>query len=297
MDRAAAIAAAAAEAEAAFAEGRSWEAERTPDGARANIPSAATWKPKPKEETEETPDEAVEQDEEPIEDVEHLQLTLPEAFFLLWNLDCLTVYDNDDAMTLQDIWVSFQCAHLPPVVQPPLQFNNPFLVHYIVYHHYRSLGWVVKGGIKFCVDYLLYKRGPVFSHAEFALVICPVYEDPNDDDGSLPHSEPFTWSWLSTLNRVNSQVQKVRSQKQMLMIVFNVGLCDYTCKIEGIDGCVAVTCVLFTIFCTRSHGQAVHPCSHARVVGFVHVLQKKDLGASVLSGGEMEKGVVIVVHL
>jgi tRNA-splicing endonuclease subunit Sen2 len=39
-------------------------------------------------------------------------------------------------------------------------------VSYVAYHHYRSLGWVVKTGIKFCVDWLLYKRGLVFSHAE-----------------------------------------------------------------------------------------------------------------------------------
>jgi len=51
----------------------------------------------------------------------------------------------------------------------PLQLDNPFLINYVVYHHYRSLGWVVKGGIKFCVDYLLYKRGPVFSHAEWVM--------------------------------------------------------------------------------------------------------------------------------
>lgn len=44
--------------------------------------------------------------------------------------------------------------------------DNPFLVSYVAYHHYRSLGWVVKTGIKFCVDWLLYKRGLVFSHAE-----------------------------------------------------------------------------------------------------------------------------------
>ena len=46
--------------------------------------------------------------------------------------------------------------------------NNPFIIKYAVYHHFRSLGWVVRGGLKFSVDYLLYKRGPVFSHAEFA---------------------------------------------------------------------------------------------------------------------------------
>lgn len=44
--------------------------------------------------------------------------------------------------------------------------DNPFLVSYAAYHHYRSLGWVVKTGIKFCCDWLLYKKGLVFSHAE-----------------------------------------------------------------------------------------------------------------------------------
>ena len=33
------------------------------------------------------------EDEAPLVDIEHLQLTLQEAFFLLWNLDCLTVLD------------------------------------------------------------------------------------------------------------------------------------------------------------------------------------------------------------
>jgi len=74
-------------------------------------------------------------------------------------------------MTLQQIWTAFQTAHTySPTITPspayPKRLDNPFLVNYVVYHHYRSLGWVIKGGIKFCVDYLLYKRGPVFHHAE-----------------------------------------------------------------------------------------------------------------------------------
>jgi tRNA-splicing endonuclease subunit Sen2 len=48
---------------------------------------------------------------------------------------------------------------------PPMYPDDPFLVSYIAYHHYRSLGWVVKPGIKFCCDWLLYRRGPAFSHS------------------------------------------------------------------------------------------------------------------------------------
>ncbi|KAI1793563.1 hypothetical protein LXA43DRAFT_221728 [Ganoderma leucocontextum] len=214
MDRAAAIAKAAAEAEAAFAEGR--------EAAPAAIPSGATWKPQESSEAIELPEEPPEgegddadEELEPLENVEHLQLTLQEAFFLIWNLDCLTVLDphTSEPLTLKDIWKAFQSIHCVPPELPIYanRFDNPFLVNYAAYHYYRSLGWVVKGGIKFCVDLLLYKRGPVFHHAEFGVVVIPVYEDPADQESSpfnLPNANTFSWSWLSTVNRVNSQVQK-----------------------------------------------------------------------------------------
>jgi tRNA-splicing endonuclease subunit Sen2 len=49
--------------------------------------------------------------------------------------------------------------------KPALRPDDPFLVSYVAYHHFRSLGWVVKPGIKFAADWLLYRRGPVFSHS------------------------------------------------------------------------------------------------------------------------------------
>ena len=96
LDRARAIAAVAAEAEALFeTEGR----VVVPALSGPNIPSAATWRPTPQEQPEistpATPNEEGPLEEPFPEDVEHLQLTLPEAFFLLWNLDCLAVEDAD----------------------------------------------------------------------------------------------------------------------------------------------------------------------------------------------------------
>ncbi|KAF9245279.1 hypothetical protein BU15DRAFT_85612 [Melanogaster broomeanus] len=229
LDRAKAMAAAAAEAEAAFQEGRVISTIYAPDGSRM-IPSAATWKPDRAPGThpddsaskaEESYDEDEDEDE-PIVNVEHLQLTLQEAFFLLWNFDCLSVLNSEtgDSLALSQVWNAFQNAHVPspnsvPSLEPPQHrsFDNPFLVNYVVYHHYRSLGWVVKNGIKFCVDYLLYKARAYLLHtqSEFAIVVCPVYEDPADQESSpfeLQNASPFSWSWLSTINRVNSQVQK-----------------------------------------------------------------------------------------
>ncbi|KAI0272687.1 hypothetical protein BC834DRAFT_1000712 [Gloeopeniophorella convolvens] len=232
LDRARAIAAAAAEAEAAFAEGRIISAEET----RTSIPSAATWKPTPSIRNAVTPpsersrEEIDDLDAEPLEDLEHMQLTLPEAFFLAWALDSWTssipkryghavyactanvyIFMQLEPMALPDIWRAFQAAHMPLHLEAPLGHghalrpDNPFLVNYVFLHHYRSLGWVVKNGVKFCVDYLLYKRGPIRPGS------FPVYDDPEDAKSSpynLPNVAPFTWQWLSTINRVNSQVQK-----------------------------------------------------------------------------------------
>ena len=94
LDRARAIAAVAEEAETVFEiEGRVIQ----PALSGPTIPSAATWRPSPQPISENnippTPEEEILDDGEPPEDIEHLQLTLQEAFFLLWNLDCLTVFD------------------------------------------------------------------------------------------------------------------------------------------------------------------------------------------------------------
>jgi len=131
-------------------------------------------------------------------------------------LDCLDVLDpiSGTYLTLDSAWKTYTAAYIYPIPQAMSlhrRFDNPFLVHYAVYHHFRSLGWVVKSGLKFCSDYLLYKRGPVFTHAEFSIVVCPTYEDPADEESSpfdLPNTKPFSWAWLSTLNRVNTQVRK-----------------------------------------------------------------------------------------
>lgn len=108
FDRAQAMAAAAAEAEAAFAEGREVHSTTSADGTRS-IPSAATWKPQRQTSNEgPAPSEDLLDtlDEEPLEDVEHLQLTLPEAFFLLWNIDCLTVHDPNTVPTFYHICIN-----------------------------------------------------------------------------------------------------------------------------------------------------------------------------------------------
>ncbi|KAJ4416166.1 tRNA splicing endonuclease subunit sen2 [Gnomoniopsis sp. IMI 355080] len=129
---------------------------------------------------------------------EHLQLAYEEAFFLAFALGALKVVDtaSQSVISTRDLLTLLrQHSYFPPRMPDTLQPDDPFLVNYAVYHHFRSLGWVPRPGVKFGVDWLLYMRGPVFDHAEYGLVVLPSYKR-------------LTWHQLMGVNRVLSKVFK-----------------------------------------------------------------------------------------
>ncbi|QDS69056.1 hypothetical protein FKW77_009852 [Venturia effusa] len=167
-----------------------------------------------------TEDEDVEADPEPGEPVnqEHLQLSMVETFYLSYALGALKVVDSasqnviDDNRTLLQHFR--QMSYFPPASAEQLKPDDPFLLSYVVYHHFRSLGWVVREGIKFAVDFLLYERGPVFTHATFAIMIVPSYTDaywrakPERAKEVEKKRARKSWHWLHCANRVQGQVIK-----------------------------------------------------------------------------------------
>ncbi|KAH7165770.1 hypothetical protein EDB81DRAFT_264124 [Dactylonectria macrodidyma] len=146
---------------------------------------------------------------------EHLQLMPEEAFFLNFGLGVLTVtdptYETPKPLSTMELFTLFrQHSYFPPRSEPgdpALQPDDNFLVHYSVYHHFRSLGWVPRGGIKFGVDWLLYTRGPVFDHAEFGLIVIPSYSDPLWKEMGKKTRQK-SWQWLHATVRVLSHVTK-----------------------------------------------------------------------------------------
>ncbi|EME82035.1 uncharacterized protein MYCFIDRAFT_89840 [Pseudocercospora fijiensis CIRAD86] len=160
-------------------------------------------------------DEAEEVPEPDVENQEHLQLTLEEAFFLTYALGVLqvrssapalsptieTAYDTRQLMQYFAAQGSFPPKTIPYKPAP----DDRFLLNYVVYHHFRSLGWVVRPGVKFSADYMLYLRGPVFSHAEFAVIIFPAYTNAywSTDEGKAARrvKEQHDWWWLHCVNR------------------------------------------------------------------------------------------------
>lgn len=155
-----------------------------------------------------------------IENQEHLQLTMEEAFFLLYGLGVLEIkWQGAGAASTYDMPQLLRAfiahGHFPQhELSSSFDPDDQFLLKYVVYHHFRSLGWVVRPGVKFSVDYLLYFRGPVFSHAEFAVMIVPSYTHPywSTEKGverrRIKEPDQKDWWWLHCVNRVQSQVLK-----------------------------------------------------------------------------------------
>ncbi|KAK9472828.1 SEN2 subunit of the tRNA splicing endonuclease-like protein [Dipodascopsis tothii] len=128
-----------------------------------------------------------------VERREALQLSPQEAFFLAFGLGVLDVRADGALVSTEALLQTFSTG-------AP---DDRFVLHYVVYHHYRSLGWCVREGVKFGVDMLLYKRGPPFSHAEYAIMVVPVYADESKNREAAPE-----WWWASGLNRVIGGVKK-----------------------------------------------------------------------------------------
>lgn len=152
-----------------------------------------------------------------IKNEEHLQLSLEEAFFLAYALGVLDIYLDDSVTKLSSaalLWL-FRHNSISPPRSPhsSLRPDDPFVVSYAVYHFFRSQGWIVRSGVKFAVDYLLYNKGPAFSHAEFAVVVLPSYVDEYwsespDRAAAVEKKTSKSWWWLHCVNRVQAQVLK-----------------------------------------------------------------------------------------
>ena len=152
-----------------------------------------------------------------LENEEHLQLSNEEAFFLVYGLGVLQVVDREtNAVIPTSSLFPLLCHHSfypPRTASADLKTDDPFLISYAVYHHFRSLGWVVRSGVKFGTDYLLYNRGPVFAHAEFAVIIVPSYDHQywsgtQERRDYVAQQQHRSWWWLHCVNRVQAQVKK-----------------------------------------------------------------------------------------
>ncbi|GIX93216.1 tRNA-splicing endonuclease subunit Sen2 [Caerostris extrusa] len=135
-------------------------------------------------------------EEENKSEKECLQLSFEEAFFLSYGLGCLIVKSKDRYFGIPKLWTTF-CE---------LTHYGDFPATYTAYHHFRSKGWIVKSGIKYGADFVLYKDGPPFYHATYSVVVQTLKE--NLRLKVRNGNREFTWSSLAALNRVNNTAGK-----------------------------------------------------------------------------------------
>ncbi|XP_078517544.1 tRNA-splicing endonuclease subunit Sen2 isoform X1 [Lissotriton helveticus] len=127
----------------------------------------------------------------PFQIFEYLQLSLEEAFFLVYALGCLSITYNEEPLPILKLWEVFS------EVQPSFRST------YMAYHYFRSKGWVPKVGLKYGTDLLLYRKGPAFYHASYSVIVELV-----DHQFQGSARRPFTWKSLAGLNRTTVNVSK-----------------------------------------------------------------------------------------
>ncbi|KAL6078173.1 tRNA-splicing endonuclease subunit Sen2 [Balamuthia mandrillaris] len=122
---------------------------------------------------------------------EPLQLGLEEAFFLVFDLQTLTVFMCEDTNNLKEqlpVLLSYHAlinaldlqtqilAMKRPLTKEEcfalFSFAKPtFMASYLVYSHFKKQGWTIKTGLKYGADFVLYHDSPFLSHAEWAVKI------------------------------------------------------------------------------------------------------------------------------
>ncbi|XP_077458036.1 tRNA-splicing endonuclease subunit Sen2 [Stigmatopora argus] len=129
----------------------------------------------------------------PLRTTECLQLCPEEAFFLVYALGCLSVHLHQEPLSVAQLWRCF------------VSLRPDFVSSYAAYHHFRSRGWVPKGGsgAKYGVDMVLYRKGPPFYHSSYSVVVEKVDER---FEGSV--LRPFSWRSLAALSRITAAVSK-----------------------------------------------------------------------------------------
>ncbi|XP_008319476.1 tRNA-splicing endonuclease subunit Sen2 isoform X2 [Cynoglossus semilaevis] len=144
----------------------------------------------------------------PVPVTEYLQLSLEEAFFLVYGLGCLSVCLNQEPLSILQLWKTFRAQ------------RPDFVCSYAAYHYFRCKGWVPKGGggAKYGVDFMLYRKGPPFYHASYSVVVQPV-----NSEYKGTGTRPFTWRSLAALNRITTNVSK---ELLFCYVVFPANLSD-----------------------------------------------------------------------
>lgn len=127
----------------------------------------------------------------------NLKLSLEEAYFLSYVFGLLKILKNETHYyNLEELWSCF-CKITNE------NDYSVFAAKFAAYYYFRSLGFVVRNGFKFGVDYLLYEDGPPFNHSLYSVLVEHFFEYKHEHaDRSLNYNE------ISAMNRISKNSNK-----------------------------------------------------------------------------------------
>jgi tRNA-splicing endonuclease subunit Sen2 len=120
-----------------------------------------------------------------------------ETFFLAYGLGVLQLKDGDKDLSVKEMWAYFSSK------------NPGFPTRYAVYHFFRTKGWTPKSGLASGFEFVLYKKGPRYRHADYCVWI-------------IPRTESFRTRELNAKVRIANTLKKVTGIDllQKLLICF-----------------------------------------------------------------------------
>lgn len=93
-------------------------------------------------------------------DKQWFQLGLEEAFYMFHALDCLKIVrGNGKPLSELAVWEYMKCT------------MEGFPRFYKAYAHLRAKNWVVRPGIQYGVDFVVYRHHPALVHSEYAVLV------------------------------------------------------------------------------------------------------------------------------
>jgi len=124
-----------------------------------------------------------------------------DALYLAEKLGILTVLSEDMTKSLQnpELWDIF------------VKKNRNFGIKFRVYCHFKDLGYIVKTGIHYGLDYSIYRTLPVYCHSEFCVLVADATQNSlicksnqSDDSNGI-----LQWNHVSSLTRLTPDVMKI----------------------------------------------------------------------------------------
>ena len=131
-------------------------------------------------------------------DKEILQIGPEEALFLM-TLNLLSIQHKNETLTLN------QFLRLITTTSRP---DDPFFVRYIAYYHFRRQQLIVKTGLKFGVDYLLYHAPIPFVHAAHCVNVIADYDLWEGTEERQLMKQQVSWQEINLWQRLVGNVRK-----------------------------------------------------------------------------------------